>query len=92
MKLSRALKQEPQKGARLLKTATEYYQRDQRVEAMALLNSYQRTLPASAESLWMQIQFAALDNRSNDVQRYSQQLAQNFSLSKQYQLFLAHEY
>ncbi|GKX51321.1 type IV pilus biogenesis/stability protein PilW [Budvicia aquatica] len=90
--LSRALKQDPQKGARLLRTATEYYQRDQRAEAMALLNSYQDTLPDSAESLWMQIQFAALESRLNDVQRYGQLLAQDFSQSKQYQLFLAHEY
>lgn len=90
--LGRALKQDPQKGARLLKTATEYYQRDQRAEAMALLNGYQDALPASAESLWMQIQFAALDNRPHDIQRYGQLLAQDFSQSKQYQLFLAHEY
>ncbi|WP_159566905.1 type IV pilus biogenesis/stability protein PilW [Budvicia diplopodorum] len=92
LKLSRALKQVPQKGARLLKMATKYYQLEQRAEAMALLNSYQQTLPASAESLWMQIQFAALDNRPNDVQRHGQLLAQDFSQSKQYQLFLAHEY
>lgn len=90
--LVRALKQDPQKGARLLKTATEYYQRDQRTEVIALLNSYHNALPASAESLWMQIQLAALDNRPHDIQRYGQLLAQDFSQTKQYQLFLAHEY
>lgn len=90
--LGRALKQNPQKGARLLKMAAEYYQRDQRAEAMSLLHCYQNALPASAESLWIQIQFAALDNRSHDIQRYGQLLAQDFSQSKQYQLFLAHEY
>lgn len=91
-KLSRALKQAQEKGERLLKTSTQYFQQQKKVEALALLNLYQQELPASAESTWMQIQFAASDNRSNDVQRYGKQLAQDFSQSKQYQLFLAHEY
>lgn len=91
-KLSRALKQAPEKGERLLKTSAEYFQQQKKVEALALLNLYQQALPASAESTWMQIQFAASDNRLNDVERYGRQLAQDFSQSKQYQLFLAHEY
>lgn len=90
--LSRALKQAPEKGERLLITSTKYFQQQKKIEALMLLNLYQQALPASAESIWMQIQFAASDNRLNDVQRYGRQLAQDFSQSKQYQLFLAHEY
>ncbi|MDR0805660.1 MAG: type IV pilus biogenesis/stability protein PilW [Enterobacteriaceae bacterium] len=92
IKLSRALKQAPEKGERVLKMSTTYFQQQKRVEALALLNLYQQVLPVSAESLWIQIQYAASDNRLNDVQRYGKQLAQDFSQSKQYQLFLAHEY
>ncbi|MCD1124671.1 type IV pilus biogenesis/stability protein PilW [Jinshanibacter sp. LJY008] len=91
-KLSRALKQNPEKGARVLNTAARYWQQGKREEAQALLNLYQQVLPVSAESLWIQIQFAASDNRLNDIKRYGKQLAQGFSQSKQYQLFLAHEY
>ncbi|QBH98050.1 type IV pilus biogenesis/stability protein PilW [Limnobaculum zhutongyuii] len=91
-KLSRALKQNPEKGVRILNTAARYWQQGRREEAQTLLNLYQQELPVSAESLWIQIQFAASDNRVNDIKRYGKQLAQGFSQSKQYQLFLAHEY
>ncbi|GKX63978.1 type IV pilus biogenesis/stability protein PilW [Pragia fontium] len=91
-KLSRALKQDSKKGERLLKVSEQYFQLKKRAESLALLSVYRQALPASAESIWIQIQFAASDNRLDDVQRYGKQLARDFSQSKQYQLFLAHEY
>ncbi|SQI36664.1 Flp pilus assembly protein TadD, contains TPR repeats [Leminorella richardii] len=90
--LSRALKQDPSKGDRALSEFVHYFQNGKRKEAAALLEVYHQALPATAESIWMQIQFAASENRMSDVQLYGKKLAREFSQSRQYQLFLAHEY
>ena len=57
-----------------------------------MLDVYNHILPASANSLWLQIRFAALDGRQTNLERYGKQLARNFPQSQQYQQFLANEY
>ncbi|HDL6961031.1 TPA: type IV pilus biogenesis/stability protein PilW [Yersinia enterocolitica] len=90
--LSRALKYDPDKGEPLLAEAQRHFGEGNRAQAQLLLDVYQHVLPASAESLWLQIRFAALAGRQDSVQRYGKQLARSFPQSKQYQHFLANEY
>jgi len=90
--LSRALKNDPDKGAGLLAEADRRYKSGNRAEAQLLLDVYQHVLPASAESLMLQIRFAALAGNTDHVQRYGKQLARSFPQSQQYQQFLANEY
>ena len=90
--LSRALKYDPDKGEPLLAEAQRHFVEGNRAQAQLLLDVYQHVLPASAESLWLQIRFAALAGRQDSVQRYGKQLARSFPQSKQYQHFLANEY
>ncbi|WP_410014006.1 type IV pilus biogenesis/stability protein PilW [Sodalis sp. C49] len=90
--LSRALKYDPEKGVPLLAEADRQFSEGKGDKAQLLLDVYQHILPASAESLWLQIRFAALAGRQNDVQRYGARLARSFPQSKQYQQFLANEY
>lgn len=90
--LGRALKHDPDKGAALLDSAEKQFDEGKRAQAQLLLDVYQHKLPASAESLWLQIRFAALAERQDSVQRYGKQLARSFPQSQQYQQFLANEY
>ncbi|GFN46795.1 type IV pilus biogenesis/stability protein PilW [Candidatus Regiella insecticola] len=90
--LSRALKYDPDKSAVLLTEAERQFRLKNYVKAQLLLNIYQDILPKNARSLWLQIRFAALAGSQDSVQRYGQQLAQNFPQSEQYRHFLAHEY
>ncbi|WON75875.1 type IV pilus biogenesis/stability protein PilW [Serratia sp. UGAL515B_01] len=90
--LTRALKIDPDKGAQLLLEAEKQFGEGKRAQSQLLLDSYQHVLPASADSLWLQIRFAALAGRQDSVQRYGKQLARSFPQSKQYQQFLANEY
>lgn len=88
----RALKADPQQGAHLLAAASQALQQGKRTEARLMLDVYNHILPASADSLWLQIRFAALDGRQTNLERYGKQLARNFPQSQQYQQFLANEY
>ena len=90
--LSRALKYDPEKGVTLLAEADRQFSEGKGDKTQLLLNVYQHILPASAESLWLQIRFAALAGRQDSVQRYGKQLSRSFPQSKQYQQFLANEY
>lgn len=90
--LGRALKHDPDKGDALLALAGKQFDEGKRAQAQLLLDVYQHMLPASAESLWLQIRFAALADRQDSVQRYGRQLARSFPQSQQYQQFLANEY
>ncbi|WAT02939.1 type IV pilus biogenesis/stability protein PilW [Rouxiella chamberiensis] len=90
--LSRALKHDPDKGAPLIDEADKAFKAGNRAEAQLLLDVYQHVLPASADSLMLQIRFAALAGKPDNVQRYGKQLARNFPQSQQYQQFLANEY
>ncbi|WP_370560705.1 type IV pilus biogenesis/stability protein PilW [Edwardsiella tarda] len=88
----RALKADPQQGTHLLAAASQALQQGKRTEARLMLDVYNHILPASADSLWLQIRFAALDGRQTNLERYGKQLARNFPQSQQYQQFLANEY
>ncbi|WP_232046640.1 MULTISPECIES: type IV pilus biogenesis/stability protein PilW [Dickeya] len=91
--LGRALRYEPGKGNRLLAEANSRFAAGDYEQAqMLLLRVYQPRLAASAESLWLQIRFAARAEKHDDVERYGKQLARSFPQSKQYQQFLANEY
>ncbi|WP_191091677.1 type IV pilus biogenesis/stability protein PilW [Affinibrenneria salicis] len=90
--LRRALKYDPAKGADLLAEADKQFDAGKRDQAQFLLDIYQHILPASAGSLWLQVRFAALAKRQNEVDRYGKMLARSFPQSKQYQQFLANEY
>nr|WP_113867195.1 type IV pilus biogenesis/stability protein PilW [Brenneria salicis]NMN90885.1 type IV pilus assembly protein PilF [Brenneria salicis ATCC 15712 = DSM 30166]RBP61533.1 type IV pilus assembly protein PilF [Brenneria salicis ATCC 15712 = DSM 30166]RLM30399.1 type IV pilus biogenesis/stability protein PilW [Brenneria salicis ATCC 15712 = DSM 30166] len=90
--LIRAIKYDPAKGAMLLAEADKQFSSGKYEQANWLLDIYQHILPASAESLWLQIRFAALAGYDEDIERYGKSLARNFPQSKQYQQFLANEY
>lgn len=90
--ISRALKYDPDKGGRLLLEADHQFVTGHYEQAQLLLDIYQPILPASAESLWLQIRFAALAGHTDEVNRYGLLLAQGFPQSKRYQQFLANEY
>ncbi|EPC5193647.1 type IV pilus biogenesis/stability protein PilW [Edwardsiella piscicida] len=89
---ARALKADSQQGTRLLGDAAQALQQGDRTDARLMLDVYNHILPASADSLWLQIRFAALDGRQTNLERYGKQLARNFPQSQQYQQFLANEY
>ncbi|ACT05988.1 type IV pilus biogenesis/stability protein PilW [Dickeya chrysanthemi Ech1591] len=88
----RALRYDPAKGNRLLAEADSRFAAGRHDQVRLLLNVYQSQLPATAESLWLQIRFAALAGHHDEVQRYGGVLARSFPQSKQYQQFLANEY
>ncbi|KQN48942.1 type IV pilus biogenesis/stability protein PilW [Rahnella rivi] len=90
--LSRALKIDPDKGAPLLTEATKEFGEGNRAQAKLLLDVYQHVLPATADSIMLQIRFAALAGNPDSVQRYGKQLARSYPQSQQYQQFLANEY
>lgn len=90
--LSWALKYDPAKGARLLSEAGELLAARRYHTVQPLLDSYHHSLPASAESLWLQIRFAALAGHDDEITHYGDRLARSFPHSKQYQQFLANEY
>lgn len=90
--LNRALVRAPDKSKYLLLTTERYIQEHQYSKVKVLLEAYEQALPKTAESLWLQLRFAALEDRRPDVKRYGALLAKNFSQSEQYQQFLANEY
>ncbi|MFP1754144.1 type IV pilus biogenesis/stability protein PilW [Lonsdalea quercina] len=90
--LSRALNHDPRKGQRLLAEAEHRMHTGHPEQTRMLLNIHQPKFPASAESLWLQIRFAALAGDTDDAMRYGAMLARSFPQSKQYQQFLANEY
>ncbi|SFN12086.1 type IV pilus assembly protein PilF [Izhakiella capsodis] len=89
---AKAVKADVNKGSLMLAEASQRFNQGDFEQSRLLLDIYQRQAPATAESLWLQIRFAALAGRSRDVQRYAVQLAQGFPQSLQYQQYLANEY
>ncbi|QZQ51212.1 type IV pilus biogenesis/stability protein PilW [Erwinia persicina] len=90
--LTDAVRAEPAKGMPMLAEAEKRFGEGKRAESRLLLDIYQQHFPISAESLWLQIRFAAQANLLDDVQLYGVQLARIFPHSIQYQHFLANEY
>lgn len=90
--LLQSLQSDRQKADALLANAKKHLERQEPEPTRLLLEVYHHSAPATAESLWLEIRFAALEQRAVDKARYGQQLAQNFPQSIQYQHFLANEY
>lgn len=95
--LDRALQHDPAKGTRLLSEVALRLDAQKYHEARQLLDVYQHSvqqhgLTVSAESLWLEIRFAALAGHEKALQAYGDKLARSFPQSKQYQQFLANEY
>ncbi|QKJ88222.1 Pilus assembly protein PilW [Paramixta manurensis] len=90
--LSQAIKVDRHKGMTMLTEAERRFGNGEPVLARFLLDVYQHSLPATAESVWLEIRFAALGGRTDDVKRHGERLARNFPQSIQYQHFLANEY
>ncbi|AUX73402.1 type IV pilus biogenesis/stability protein PilW [Erwinia pyrifoliae] len=87
-----AVQTDPTKGLPMLAEAARRLGKGRRSESRLLLDVYQHNFPVSAESLWLEIRFAAQAKRPADVQHHGAQLAQIFPQSIQYQHFLANEY
>lgn len=90
--LADAVQTDPAKGMPMLAEAERRFGKGRRAESRLLLDVYQHNFPVSAESLWLEIRFAAQANQPDDVQRYGAQLARIFPQSIQHQHFLANEY
>ncbi|MFT8211035.1 MAG: type IV pilus biogenesis/stability protein PilW [Symbiopectobacterium sp.] len=90
--LVRALHYDPTKGDRVFSEVGHRLAVRQFNEARHLLDIYHHSLPASAESLWLEIRFAALAGRDDERNYHGDRLARSFPHSKQYQQFLANEY
>ncbi|MGE9552328.1 type IV pilus biogenesis/stability protein PilW [Erwinia amylovora] len=90
--LNEATRDDPQKGPALLAEAERRFGKNERDTSRLLLDVYQRNFAASAESLWLEIRFAALARHPESVKQAGEQLARNFPQSIQYLHFLANEY
>ncbi|WP_345828560.1 type IV pilus biogenesis/stability protein PilW [Erwinia sp. HDF1-3R] len=90
--LTRATMHHPDKGLALLAEAERRFGKRELVSSRLLLDVYQRNFTASAESLWLEIRFAALAQHPEGVRLAGEQLARNFPQSIQHLHFLANEY
>ncbi|GAB3410739.1 type IV pilus biogenesis/stability protein PilW [Erwinia aphidicola] len=90
--LADAVQTDPAKGMPMLAEAERRFGKGRCSDSRLLLDVYQHNFPVSAESLWLEIRFAAQANQPDDVQRYGAQLARIFPQSIQHQHFLANEY
>jgi len=87
-----ALEAAPEQGNLLLQEGERQLAQLAGEKLSLLLEVYQQRLPATAESLWLQIRFAAQQGNAADVTRYGDRLARSFPQSIQYQRYLANEY
>ncbi|MCA1175859.1 MULTISPECIES: type IV pilus biogenesis/stability protein PilW [unclassified Pantoea] len=90
--LSNALIAAPEQGSQLLTEVEKRLKQQDRLAVPLLLEVYHQRLPATAESQWLQIRFAAQQGNAADVIRYGDRLARSFPQSIQYQRYLANEY
>lgn len=91
-RLLAALEADRDKGTSLLQEAERHYEKRELAITQLLLEVFDHALPATAESLWLKIRFAAQQSNATDVTRYGDQLARSFPQSIQYQRYLANEY
>ena len=91
-KLTTVISTEPASAEKLLAEVRRRIARRKLADAGFLLGIYHQWHSASAESLWLQILYAARQNDASDVKRCGEQLARIFPLSIQYQRYLANEY
>ncbi len=90
--LGYALEAAPEQGNQLLLDVAKRIEQQQWSAIPLLLEVYHQHLPATAESVWLQIRFAAQQGNAADVKRYGDQLARSFPQSIQYQRYFANEY
>lgn len=90
--LNSALDAAPGQGNQLLAEVERRLEQREFDSVPLLLDIYHQHLPATANSLWLQIRFAAQQRNAADVTRYGGQLARSFPQSIQYQRYLANEY
>ncbi|ORM62958.1 type IV pilus biogenesis/stability protein PilW [Pantoea rodasii] len=90
--LTNALIAAPGQGDQLLTEVERRLKQQDRMAVPLLLEVYHQRLPATAESQWLQIRFAAQQGNAADVTRYGDRLARSFPQSIQYQRYLANEY
>lgn len=87
-----ATRNEAAKGAALLAEAERRFGKNERDASQLLLDVYHRNFAASAQSLWLEIRFAARAGHPEKIRLAGEQLARNFPQSIQYLHFLANEY
>ena len=90
--LGYALDAAPEQGSQLLAEVERRLEQQDRTAVPLLLEVYHQRLPATADSLWLQIRFAAQQGNAADVTRYGDLLARSFPQSIQYQRYFANEY
>ncbi len=90
--LGSALAAAPEQGQLLLAEVEKQLKKGELTAAQLLLEIYHQHLPATANSLWLHIRFAAQQGNAADVTRYGDRLARRFPQSIQYQRYLANEY
>lgn len=90
--LAEATQNAAEKGSVLLAEAERRFGKNEHKISRLLLDVYHHNFPASAESLWLEIRFAALAQHPEGIKQAGQQLARNFPQSKQHLHYLANEY
>ncbi|KGT92503.1 pilus assembly protein PilW [Erwinia typographi] len=90
--LAEATQNANDKGAALLAEAERRFGKHEHEVSRLLLDIYQHSFAASAESLWLEIRFAALAQHPEGIKQAGEQLARNFPQSIQHQHYLANEY
>lgn len=90
--LSRALKYDAEKGKSLIEKAKNQFNLEKYDRAQFLLNVHQSILPVHPEGILLQIYLSEKLGDQDAVQNLAKQLARDFSQSKEYKDFLAHEY
>ncbi|ATW31921.1 type IV pilus biogenesis/stability protein PilW [Candidatus Hamiltonella defensa] len=91
MLISRALKYDSEKGRFLIEKAKKQFEFKKYDHAQFLLNVHQSVLPVCAEVLLLQIYLSYKFGDEDSVQNIGKQLARDFSHSKEYKDYLAHE-
>lgn len=90
--LLEALSKAPSKGENTLLTAERYMKQQQYQDAQFLLDTYEKVLPLNANSVWLQLRLAIVEQQPEKITYYRDQLATHFPQSEQYRQFLTNEY
>ncbi len=77
--LIQAVTEDVGKGPPMLLEASQRIQQGKYAQARLLLDVYELCVPLTAESLWLEIRFAALEGRSDDLKSYATQTSAKFS-------------
>ncbi|ARU94914.1 tetratricopeptide repeat protein [Tatumella citrea] len=91
-RLITAIRADSTAAAKILTEARQRLEQLKYADTRFLADIYHQQRSASAESLWLEILYAARQKATGDVKRFGDQLARNYPLSIQYQRYLANEY